>query len=457
MSFIMFRLFSSYSSFSVDKGCQAPALFRLFSFFWAFFPLLISSCGITELGEITQAEKTPPYIDEPIVPRTTVVVGVTADSILVMREGEEAWGVKIGEEEAASGDIDMHRYLSGHLYTDFSTATQTIISRDGAEIFRYDGAERILFMAVQGGDVLTLGESRSGRGFSSRINGEGLFKSERGTVFQNAELSPRGNIRFFFSLPVNSTEGVINEYYAVDGAESRKITIPQDVSGVIDFAFENPKVFSGDDDDSQMATSMEVGLKGKSSGEDVWNIGILCHHVDSSGYDRPGIYYTSTATFTPLEYKTSLYMGILPYIDRIINSVTLTSASTPMLMLCEESNIHGEFTSVYLDSKRIYSWKGSKVLPMGFRPLPDGSVAGVVKGTRWISAELLYSGSAGGGRSLPEGYSLKSPAAILCGESAEDGVTLGLSSKTGGRAILWKNGEVDSLNFRGTVTAVLQE
>ena len=124
--------------------------------------------------------------------------------------------------------------------------------------------------------------------------------------------------------------------------------------------------------------------------------------------------------------------------------------------LCEESNIHGEFTSVYLDSKRIYSWKGSEVLPMGFRPLADGSVAGVVKGAKWTSAELFYIG-AESGRSLPEGYSLRSPGAILCGESAEDGVTLGLSSKTGGRAILWENGDVDSLNFRGTVTAVLQE
>ena len=392
--------------------------------------LLPSACSIVELGEITQREVTPPYIDEPIVPKTTVVVGVTADSIVVLRDGELSLGVRIGDEGGVSGDIDMHRYLSGHLYTDFSSATQTVISRDGTEIFRYDGVERILFMAERGGDILTLGESRSGRGFSSRVNGEAVLQSDVGSVFQNAELSPAGGIRFFFSLPVNSTEGIITEYYAVDGAESRKISIPQDVSGVIDFAFD--------------------------TSQDAWDICILCHQKNSEGEDRPGIYSTASSTFTPLEYKTSLYMGILPYVDRNIHSVTLTTASTPMLLLCEESNIHGEFTSVYLDSKRIYSWKGSEVLPMGFRPLADGSVAGVVKGAKWTSAELFYIG-AGSGRSLPEGYSLRSPGAILCGESAEDGVTLGLSSKTGGRAILWENGDVDSLNFRGTVTAVLQE
>ena len=392
--------------------------------------LLTSACSIVELGEITQREVTPPYIDEPIVPKTTVVVGVTADSIVVLRDGKPSLGVRIGDEGGVSGDIDMHRYLSGHLYTDFSTATQTVISRDGAEIFRYDGVERILFMDERGGDILTLGESRSGRGFSSRINGEAVLQSDVGSVFQNAELSPAGGIRFFFSLPVNSTEGIITEYYAVDGAESRKISIPQDVSGVIDFAFD--------------------------TSQDAWDIRILCHQKNSEGEDRPGIYSTASSTFTPLEYKTSLYMGILPYTDRDIHSVTLTTASTPMLLLCEESNIHGEFTSVYLDSKRIYSWKGSEVLPMGFRPLADGSVAGVVKGAKWTSAELFYIG-AGSGRSLPEGYSLRSSGAILCGESAEDGVTLGLSSKTGGRAILWENGDVDSLNFRGTVTAVMQE
>lgn len=416
--------------------------------------LLLSACSIVELGEITQREVTPPYLDEPTVPKTTVVVGVRADSIVVLRDGKTSLGVRIGDEEVATDDIDMHRYLSGHLYTDFSTGTQTVISRDGTEIFRYDGVERILFMAERGGDILTLGESRSGRGFSSRVNGETVLQSDVGTVFQNAELSPAGGIRFFYSLPVNSTGGAITEYYAVDGAESRKISIPQDISGVIDFAFDSVREASGAEE--ELPASELSAASGKATGEEAWDICILCHQKNSEGEDRPGIYSTASSAFTPLEYKTGLYMGILPYTDRNIHSVTLTTASTPMLLLCEESNIHGEFTSVYLDSKRIYSWKGSEVLPMGFRPLADGSVAGVVKGTKWTSAELFYSGTVSG-RSLPEGYSLRSSGAILCGESAEEGVTLGLSSKTGGRAILWKNGEADSLNFRGTVTAVLQE
>ena len=112
------------------------------------------------------------------------------------------------------------------------------------------------------------------------------------------------------------------------------------------------------------------------------------------------------------------------------------------------------YTSVYLDSKRIYTWPGYNLTPIGFRPLADGSVVGVVKGFS-SGNEIICDGKKS--HYMPKGYTLRSPGAILCGESAEDGVTLGLSSKTGGRAILWKNGEVDSLNFRGTVTAVLQE
>ena len=67
--------------------------------------LLHSSCTIVELGEITQREVTPPYLDEPIVPKTTVVVGVTADSIVVLRDGELSLGVRIGDEEIGRAHV----------------------------------------------------------------------------------------------------------------------------------------------------------------------------------------------------------------------------------------------------------------------------------------------------------------------------------------------------------------
>ena len=94
------------------------------------------------------------------------------------RDGEKVRSQPAG----ASVHPDMHRYTGGHLYTDWSTDTETVLSRDGAELFRFEGREAIRGFLVREDGVHTLGQDRDGSGFTYRIDGRTLYRSETGTV-----------------------------------------------------------------------------------------------------------------------------------------------------------------------------------------------------------------------------------------------------------------------------------
>ena len=94
------------------------------------------------------------------------------------RDGERVRSVPAG----ASVHPDMHRYTGGHLYMDWSTDGETVVSRDGAELFRFEGREALRGFLVREDGVHTLGQDRDGDGFTYRIDGRVLYRSETGAV-----------------------------------------------------------------------------------------------------------------------------------------------------------------------------------------------------------------------------------------------------------------------------------
>ena len=94
------------------------------------------------------------------------------------RDGERVLSIPAGE----SVHPDMHRYAGGHLYSDYSTATETVISRDGTELFRFEGREALRGFLVREDGVHTLGQDRDGDGFTYRIDGRTVYRSETGEV-----------------------------------------------------------------------------------------------------------------------------------------------------------------------------------------------------------------------------------------------------------------------------------
>ena len=87
-----------------------------------------------------------------------------------------------GAGEEISPDPDMHRVAGGHLYTDYSTDTETVVRCDGKELFRYPGREYLSGFLVLDGHVHTLGVPRSGGGFTYRIDGVAVFSRQAGSL-----------------------------------------------------------------------------------------------------------------------------------------------------------------------------------------------------------------------------------------------------------------------------------
>ena len=94
------------------------------------------------------------------------------------RDGERVRSLPAGP----SVHPDMHRYTGGHLYTDWSTDTETVVFRDGAELFRFEGREALRGFLVREDGVHTLGQDRDGSGFTYRIDGRIQYRSETGAV-----------------------------------------------------------------------------------------------------------------------------------------------------------------------------------------------------------------------------------------------------------------------------------
>lgn len=102
-------------------------------------------------------------------------------SLVVYADGIPLMKVPVGDEYEISADPDMHRIIGGSLYTDYSTQDETVIKKNGETLFTYSGREMIIGMALLNVYVYTLGQSRHGKGFSFRRDGEILFESLSGS------------------------------------------------------------------------------------------------------------------------------------------------------------------------------------------------------------------------------------------------------------------------------------
>lgn len=399
-----------------------------------FCTVSLSCCGLKELGEVQPLPGMPDYIDPPLPKMEIVVTGLEypegcdwnrpeaaslSPNIVMYRDGNLVLSIPVGEENMVSEDIDMHRYVGGHLYTDYSTATHTVVFRDGTELFRYSGRERIVLLAEHEGRILTLGEARDGKGFSSRVNGVPVFIGFDGSVYQNAGISPDGELRFFYRLPVNSTAGTTWLYYAVTGSDCMMVALPSDIAEVYGFAF--------------------PGNEGSSDGGG-GGIRVLCRRSVQDG-TRMEIFDVGTGEGEPVRAS-----GIF----RSVRSGTVLSDAAPLLSVLSVSSLFSSRTAVYSGARCWQEWSRSDI-PVGFRHLGD-SVVGVRKSLYSDTRDILCNGRACD--TLPSGYTTMSGAALCC---SDGGIRIGMTSVNGGRAILWHDGNVDSLAFRGIVTSVSEE
>ena len=136
------------------------------------------------------------------------------------RDGERVRSLPAG----ASVHPDMHRYRDGHVYADWSTDTETVVTREGAELFRFDGREALRGFLVREDGVHTLGQDRDGSGFTYRVDGRIVYRSETGIVLGGPDTpgAPGGALSIYgedvyYACCLPSERG--KEYHVMRNAE----------------------------------------------------------------------------------------------------------------------------------------------------------------------------------------------------------------------------------------------
>lgn len=130
-------------------------------------------------------------------------------------------------------DGDMHRISGNHLFSECSTDTQTIILKDGEEIFRWDGREILWDLWEINGNIYTLSTARDGTGWSYRCNGEILIKQDYGR-FLSEFYKDAGHLCFDYAMAiVKDVSGIPDRNYHVSDGEDSLIVVPADIKKVL--------------------------------------------------------------------------------------------------------------------------------------------------------------------------------------------------------------------------------
>lgn len=153
--------------------------------------------------------------------------GGNPSDVLFYKNDELLLTIPAGNGRNASPAADTHHIIDGHLYTEYSSSSETIIRRDGAELLKFSGREFLKGMLFVGDDIYTLSQYRSGNGFTFRVNGDIILEKKYGSVYgglgepsygKNGALYEQdGHICFAYMVRTGSSS---RSYMVVDGNES---------------------------------------------------------------------------------------------------------------------------------------------------------------------------------------------------------------------------------------------
>lgn len=104
-------------------------------------------------------------------------------SIVLYKNFDPILSLHSGESTCISPDADFQHLIGGHLYTERADASHTAIGKDGTELVRFAGRERLYGLVEKGGRLHTLSRNISGGQYSYRIDGELMLSIPDCTVF----------------------------------------------------------------------------------------------------------------------------------------------------------------------------------------------------------------------------------------------------------------------------------
>ena len=324
--------------------------------------------------------------------------GTVKCSLVVFADGIPAMKIPVGHEYAVSPDPDMHRIIDGHLYTDYSTDNETIIKKDGSEIFRFSGREMILGMVVLGEDIYTLGQPRRGEGFAYRKNGTALIERSGGYAFPRLQ-TVNGSACFAFSESIESAGEKLERYYHVLDEDIRQVAVRDDVKKVWDILYHE---------------------------------GDVCWLGTLTGISAPVLSYNGKMSAIDLSKEMTLL------------TCRLVSAGSSVGMEAIYSD-RGQYSSGLWKDAAKYKLFSNGMIVNGLCTWDDGICCVLNSGTAGGGGTIFRCGESFG---LPIGYSVmgNNPIAMM------DGILhVGLSSSSGGKPVIWKDGRITEVDINGFI------
>ena len=389
------------------------------------FCFAMASCSLTELGTAPKDEYDGvwkgPSVSPPTVSRSVTYVsafdyplgydwkadpdrGAVRCSLIVFKEDVPILKVPVGDKYCVSPDPDMHRIIDGHLYTDYSTDASTIIKKDGKQLIEYLCPEMIHDFQVINGQVHTLGHSRKGGGFTSRINGEPVLERDSGCSFERVFIQDTTAI-IPFSEQIVSASGAIERYYVWSNGKVSQVALRDDVKKVWDVVIcdgevlclsslvgvSAPVILS---DNGMVALSMPSSLQLLSCRMNVMSDGIFVEGVLTDGR------HVQSVLWDPDLWYTLFQKGLT-------------------------------FSAICI---------GDESLHCTLNPASDEG------------AGLIY--RCGETLAMPLGYACMSRNAM---DFSSGMLSVGLSSVQGGKPILWVDGQTKELDVNGYISFVVSE
>lgn len=316
---------------------------------------------------------------------------VYADFIPVMK-------IPVGDRYETSPDPDMHRIIDGHLYSDFSTGTETVIKRDGEELFRYPAREMIVAIAVHEDGIHTLGKPRDSDGFSYRVNGAIQIERKSGKVFPRISYE-NDMVCFAFAEHIASLSGNMERYYACIDGRIEQVAVREDIIKVWDILIHEGKI-------SYIATMTGISFP------------VIVEEEKM----------TSLEMYKGMDVKACRLMPVE------------NSIATEVLY-----SYYGLYTSGIWKSGKRYGSFLSGCTVRGICTWKDG-ICCVVNGTAGNSSGTIF--RCGETFKIPEGYSLMgdNPMAVVNGI-----LNIGFSSLKGEPPLIWKDGKIFRLETNGPI------
>ena len=325
-------------------------------------------------------------------------------SLVVFADGVPVMKVPVGADYETGSDPDMHRIIGGNLYTDYSSDSETIIKKNGDHLFSYHGPESLCGLEVIDEDIYTLGQSRSGDGFTFRKNG-GIIMERVGASLIGELVNDHDSLCFAFYEQIKTADGVVGRYYTSVNGKVTQIAVRDDIKTVWD-------ILTLKDRTIYLASLTGVRSPVLFDGDAMINLPV------------PTGYYMVSCRLFLLEEGIGVE-GLCRH-----NNGKCLSAIWVDGRLCA-SFPEEEISSLTVDGNGVCC---------AMNPFRKGS-AGVIYRT-----EELFD--------MPENYSVISASCI----KVIDGILhVGLSSLEGGKPLVWKDGQIDSLNVNGFISSIRTE